>query len=88
MRLLQEERVCFYTRETLKSSFSIGMGPKRTIQEMCKDGWNWQVKNPLGIKLQKSKNFNQIFLFDFHLYNFLELINPFFKLVFATNLVI
>ena len=22
--------------------------PKRTIKEMCKDGWNWQVKNPSG----------------------------------------
>ena len=22
--------------------------PKRNLRDMCKDGWNWQAKNPLG----------------------------------------
>ena len=22
--------------------------PKRNIEEICRDGWNWQVKNPNG----------------------------------------
>ena len=24
--------------------------PKRTLEEMCKDGWKWQSQNPLGYK--------------------------------------
>ena len=23
--------------------------PKRDLSEMCRDGWNWQINNPLGI---------------------------------------
>ena len=22
--------------------------PKRNIEDMCRDGWNWQIKNPNG----------------------------------------
>ena len=28
----------------------LGWQPKRSLEEMCKDGWNWQVKNPNGYK--------------------------------------
>ena len=26
----------------------LGWESKRSISEMCKDGWNWQFKNPNG----------------------------------------
>jgi len=26
----------------------LNWSPKRTIEEMCRDGWNWQIKNPQG----------------------------------------
>ena len=26
----------------------LGWSPKRSIEDMCKDGWNWQIKNPNG----------------------------------------
>ena len=25
--------------------------PERSIEEMCKDGWNWQLKNPEGFRI-------------------------------------
>ena len=29
--------------------------PKLNIEEMCRDGWNWQLKNPLGYEPNKIK---------------------------------
>lgn len=28
----------------------LNWSPKRNIDEMCRDGWNWQIKNPNGFK--------------------------------------
>ena len=27
--------------------------PKRSIEDMCRDSWNWQQKNPFGFNSQK-----------------------------------
>ena len=29
--------------------------PKLDIKEMCRDGWNWQLKNPVGYETNKIK---------------------------------
>ena len=31
-----------------KAKKLLGWAPKRSLEQICLDGWNWQIKNPLG----------------------------------------
>ena len=31
-----------------KANKLLGWAPKRSLEQICLDGWNWQIKNPLG----------------------------------------
>ena len=31
-----------------KAKKLLGWNPKRSLEQMCLDGWNWQLKNPNG----------------------------------------
>ena len=33
-----------------KAKKLLGWAPKRSLEQICLDGWNWQIKNPLGYK--------------------------------------
>ena len=34
-----------------KATSLLNWFPKRTLEQCCIDGWNWQKKNPLGYKV-------------------------------------
>ena len=38
-----------YADNTLATKV-LGWKPEKSLEEMCKDGWNWQLKNPNGFK--------------------------------------
>ena len=43
----REGDVARLVADNSKATYFLKWVSKRTIQEMCKDGWNCQVKNPL-----------------------------------------
>ena len=36
--------------ENNKASLLLNWKPKKTIEDMCRDGWRWQINNPNGYK--------------------------------------
>ncbi len=45
--------VPFLIAETSLASSILNWKPRRSIQKMCKDGWNWKKNNPYGFKNYK-----------------------------------
>ena len=38
----------FVVADTSLAKSIFNWEPKKSIEEICKDGWNWQLKNPDG----------------------------------------
>ena len=40
--------VCKLVANNLKAKKILNWHPKRSIEEMCRDGWRWKLENPKG----------------------------------------
>ena len=38
----------YVVADNSKALSTLNWAPTRTLEDMCKDGWNWQIKNPKG----------------------------------------
>ena len=37
-----------------RAKYKLNWEPENSIDDMCKDGWNWQVQNPHGFSERTS----------------------------------
>lgn len=40
----------------IKAEMFLGWKAEKTVLDMCKDTWNWQVNNPFGFKKELNNN--------------------------------
>ena len=51
MRLVQEEQGICQKSGLDKANNILGWKAERTLEDMCRDAWNWQMKNPNGYEV-------------------------------------